>query len=421
MINSAVQEVAKSSSTLDVIPPSSDRSFAEVVANRVEVPSVVNVEEVTEVAGETTAAIESKAIGRAEAKAIAMAAREMQMPRASTSSFSSDEISPRGVDAKTTSKAVVNFEDDEEEIEKRATDSGYESDRRKSFSSSLSAAEPQKTEGAVVSTVSATPQITSSTPRVAPNAAAASGPRSDRRKNEPLPRIKECRLLPSIPPLWPGQRSLPPIWPAHHHYHHQYHHHHYHHSALAIHRQAQAQALAHARAQAHAQAQAQAQIQQIRPLMPHPALQHKQAEAALSRIHPRLLDVHAKLPLPAQAPIPQQAAAKLAQGLPPVVLPLPICCKAPAVGPKEARKYVIPKYAVGFVIGHNGTRIQATRDVSGATVLLLGDKDEHHSIIQVLGTPGQIHDAVYLMKENIIRHSGMFIGDIHGMLKPVAD
>lgn len=407
MINPANQEDAKSSATLDAIPPpsSGDRSFAEVVANRV--PPVVKAEEV-EVA-EATAAIEAKAIARAEAKANAMAAREMQMPRASTSSsFSSDEISPRDVDPKTSSKVVVNVEDDEEEIEKRATDSGYESDRRKSFSS-LSAAEPQKTEGAVVSGVSATPlsQITNSTPRVsAPNAGAAYGSRGDRRKNEPLPRIKECRLLPSIPPLWPGLRSMPPIWPAHHHYHH------HHHSALAIHRQAQAQALAHV--------QAQAQIQQIRPLMPHPALQHKQAEAALSRILPRLLDFHAKPPPPAQAPIPQDAA-KPAQVLPPVVLPLPVCCKAPAVGPKEARKYVIPKYAVGFVIGHNGTRIQATRDVSGATVLLIGDKDEHHSIIQVLGTLGQIHDAVYLMKENIIRHSGMFIGDIHGMLKLIAD
>ena len=58
--------------------------------------------------------------------------------------------------------------------------------------------------------------------------------------------------------------------------------------------------------------------------------------------------------------------------------------------------------------------------MSGATILLLGDADDQ-TVIGIFGTQGQIHDAVYLMKQNIMRHSGMFIGDIDGMLKQIAD
>ena len=54
-------------------------------------------------------------------------------------------------------------------------------------------------------------------------------------------------------------------------------------------------------------------------------------------------------------------------------------------------------------------------------MLLLGDKDAHHAVIGVFGTQGQIHDAVYLMKQSILRHSGMFIGDINGMIQQIND
>jgi len=155
--------------------------------------------------------------------------------------------------------------------------------------------------------------------------------------------------------------------------------------------------------------------QHLRPLMSQPAMHLKQVEAALEW-EKYWKNLGAQSQSPARFPIGARPAL-----LPPVVLPLPVCRKSSPVGPKEARKYAIPKYAVGFVIGLNGTRIQATRDVSGATVLLLGDKDAHHAVIGVFGTQGQIHDAVYLMKQNILRHSGMFIGDINGMIQQIND
>jgi len=178
-----------------------------------------------------------------------------------------------------------------------------------------------------------------------------------------------------------------------------------------------------------------AHAQLVRPLPPHPALLLKQARGAMETPRGPPWEQHTidqnkttvqhlsrmpGMPRPNPPTRPPVEHPKSSQQLPPVVLPLPVCCKASALGPKEGRKYAIPKYAVGFVIGLNGTRIQATRDVSGATILLLGDAVDH-SLIGVFGTPGQIHDAVFLMKQNIVRHSGMFIGDINGMLKPIND
>jgi len=303
--------------------------------------------------------------------------------RFSTSSSSSD--SPRGVEA----AARVG---DEEEREKLATDSGYESDRRRSFSFS----------GAVDGEESGTPvqQEDAASGDAVSLPSEEETPRQNeisRQKKEikPASVVKEIQPpLPLMPPHpWPLMRPVVPLlhpWLQ---------------QQLAIQHQAM---LAHA--------------QLVRPHPPHPAMPLKQAEAAMDIPRGRPWEQYLKMigTEKQNPPARQIETPKSTQPLPPVVLPLPVCCKASAVGPKEARKYAIPKYAVGFVIGLNGTRIQATRDVSGATILLLGDADDQ-TVIGIFGTQGQIHDAVYLMKQNIMRHSGMFIGDIDGMLKQIAD
>jgi len=324
----------------------------------------------------------------------------LDVGRLSTSSSSTDEssFSPRDIDT-TPAKAGGQGSGEEEEREKQASDSGYESDRRRSFSFPGDA----KEDGAAVDCAPIAPKDRSEIEACAPSAVKrAKEPEMPRRKNienqenRPPSKAKECHPLPLplMPPHpWPMVRPLlsPMLHPLHHH-------------QLAIQHQAM---LAHA--------------QFVRPFPPHPTMLQKQAEAAAMETprggpwehHIRILSMQRQNPQARAADPP-----KPPQQLPPVVLPLPVCCKASSVGPKEARKYAIPKYAVGFVFGLNGTRIQATRDVSGATILPLGDSDDH-SVIGVFGTQGQIHDAVFLMKQNIMRHSGMFIGDINGMLKPI--
>jgi len=259
---------------------------------------------------------------------------------------------------------------EEGEEEKQATDSGYESDRRKSFSSS--------------SVAENVPTVNSVNEEVRPLYSI------DEKASKREAQLRECRAAQSgySLPLYP---PMLPIHPVVQH-------------PVAIH---------------HHHRQIITCNQLIHPHAPQPAMYFKQAEAAAQKPYTESWEQYVKI-LSVQSMNQSKFVNSLRPStLPPVVLPLPVCCKASPAGPKETRKFAIPKYAIGFVIGHNGTRIQATRDVSGATILLLGDKDSHHAVIGVFGSQGQIHDAIYLMKQNILRHSGMFIGDIDGMLKPI--
>jgi len=96
--------------------------------------------------------------------------------------------------------------------------------------------------------------------------------------------------------------------------------------------------------------------QHLRLPLPQPAVYLKQAEAVVQKQH-EAWEFQTRFLGMRETRLANSPRAS--PSLPPVVLPLPVCCKASPVGPKETRKYAIPKYAIGFVIGPNGLRIQA--------------------------------------------------------------
>lgn len=317
--------------------------------------------------------------------------------RCSIPSSSSDEGGPSSDLPPRKDFSVPEEEEEEGEMEKRATESGYESDRRKSFSerriqhssSSISETAPASSssaEGEMESPYSLTEEK-----------------REESRELE----IRRCRPqylshpMPYPRPLL-GAHPLPFQQPAV-----------MQHPAAIM----QQPNVMHHRTVIRHHA-VMACNQHIRPHMPQPAVFHKQAEAAISKPDLAALEHYVKVLSMNQPGLINAIGPK---PLPPVALPLPFCYKPPSDGPKETCKYAVPKYAVGFVIGNNGTRIQATRDVSGATILLLGDKDSQYAVIGVYGSRAQIEAAIFLMKGSILRHSGMFIGDIDGMFQLLDD
>ena len=235
--------------------------------------------------------------------------------RLSTSSSSTDDmLSPRPRDM------PVPAPDDEEEREKLASDSGYESDRRKSFSFSGAEAGGEKqtppNEGVVDGAKDEDEEAEESSALAKAPLKSSNQESGDNPRKEPPSRPEGYpRLMPLMPPHALARAKHPvPLHPWH---------------QLQL-------AMQHQTMLAHAQL--------VRPLPPHPALLLRQAQGTVET--PREVPwAHISktqgIPRPNSQPPtrPPVDNPKSAQPLPPVVLPLPVCCKASALGPKEVELF----------------------------------------------------------------------------------